>query len=146
MSHSDSEKLAKKYGIKPELVERLEYKGRPLVEVFADEQKVNPKKAYKSKWESLYADRLEQARACKEIRWWGYEAITLVVADSEGKRARYTPDFAVVGVGGEVCFIEVKGFMREAARIRFLAARERYPFWTFKMVRRTRDGGWEEIL
>jgi len=100
---------------------------------------------YKSKAEKLFADRLEARLASGLAAWWAYEPITLVIVDTDGQRCRYTPDFAEWSIAGRLYLYEVKGFLREAARIRFLAARERYPFWTFSMVRRT-AGGWETIL
>lgn len=100
---------------------------------------------YRSKAESLYADKLEWDKHEGLVQWWAYEAVTLVIADASGTRCRYTPDFAV-SIGGGISFVEIKGFMREAARLRFLAARERYPFWNFRMIRREKNGEWKEIL
>ncbi len=118
--------------------------GKPLAEV-ADKPK--PKSQYKSKAESLYADYLQSRMGGFGVEWWAYEPVTLVIVDANGVRCRYTPDFAVINTGTEkVAFIEVKGFLREAARLRFLAARERYPFWDFFMMRRSPGGRWELLL
>ena len=99
---------------------------------------------YKSKWESLYALELAGRRQAGDIEWWAYEPISLVIVAAGGKRCHYTPDFLIVQQGW-FTFTEVKGYLRESARIRFLAAKERYPFWRFEMIRRTRSG-WEQIL
>jgi hypothetical protein len=108
------------------------------------------KSPYKSKAEQQYAWELEDKKNGGTILWWAYEPITLVIVEADGKRCRYTPDFLVVRETAllmtEFIFIEVKGFTREAARIRFLAARERYPFFQFRMVRKTKGGGFEDIL
>lgn len=100
---------------------------------------------YQSKAEMLFADELESRRLGGVSKWWAYEPVTLVIVDAEGKRCRYTPDFMELTISGLLNFYEVKGFLRTAARVRFLAARERYPFWTFTMVRRYR-GRFEVIL
>ena len=116
------------------------------------DKKPRPPDPYKSKAERLYAWELERRKEIGEIVFWAYEPVTLVIVSGE-KRCRYTPDFMVVysylyDVGYTLEFVEVKGgsgFCREAARIRFLAARERYPFWLFSMVRRHKSS-WETIL
>jgi hypothetical protein len=97
-----------------------------------------------NKTERLFSWELEDQRQRGEIDWWAFEPLTLVIVDAGGQRCRYTPDF-VTAYRGTIRCIEIKGFLREAARIRFLAARERYPFLTFQMIRRTK-GGWENIL
>lgn len=125
-------------GIKPEQV--LSVNGKPL----SDASPKKPRSPYKSNAEQLYARKLEGMLASGEIVSWAYEAVTLVVVDANGERCRYTPDFMIVLPSG-LELHEVKGHLREAARIRFLGARERYPFWTFRMFRRN-GNGWDEIL
>ena len=97
-----------------------------------------------NKTERLFSWELEDQRTQGAIDWWAFEPLTLVIVDAAGLRCRYTPDF-VTACRGRIQCIEIKGFLREAARIRFLAARERYPFFTFQMIRRV-QGGWEELL
>ena len=104
-----------------------------------------PTGRYKNKTELRYAEELELQQAQGNITWWDYEPWTLVIVESNGKKCRFTPDFVVRNGDGTIVCVEIKGFLREAARIRFLAARERYPFLTFKMLRRER-GAWEELL
>jgi hypothetical protein len=122
--------------------------GKPI----AQAEPPKPKSPYRSKMEQHFAWKLEADKAAGLIDWWAYEPVTLVIVDASGKRCRYTPDFATVTLGG-LCkdvpileFYEVKGHCREAARLRFLAARERYPFWHFTMVHREKDGTWTELL
>lgn len=119
--------------------------GKPLAEAMVDKPKAAD--PYKSKMERLFAWELQEQLKAGEIDWWAFESITLVIVDVDGKRCRYTPDFVVSQrqAGPFLIFYEVKGFLREAARIRFLAARERYPFWKFIMIRHE-AGHWEEIL
>jgi len=114
--------------------------GKPLYVI-----KQQPKSRYKSKAEALFAERLQCRKDSGEIQWWDYEPMTLVIVEADGKRCRYTPDFATYDSESGLCFYEVKGFLREAARLRFLAAKERYPFVKWYMVRYT-QGKWEFIL
>jgi hypothetical protein len=117
----------------------------PLEELPAKEK---PKDQYKSKAERLMAWRLQDLLKDGVIEWWAYEPFTIVVADAKGDRARYTPDFLVIREdfgGKEWHFIEVKGYLREAARVRFISARERYPFCKFTMQRFS-GGVWHHVM
>lgn len=87
---------------------------------------------YRSKAEARYAAILEARKASGEIRDWAYESIRLRLVD--GEMVTYTPDFMVHEVDGALTFIEIKGFLREAARIRFLMAREKYPMFQWRFI------------
>lgn len=106
---------------------------------------------YRSQWEQRFAWWLDDGKKSGLVSWWAYEAITLVVVDANGKKVRYTPDFVVIFPDqpshpkNQVCCIEVKGHLRDAARIKFLAAKERYPFFHFRMLRRTQSGDWMDV-
>lgn len=108
-------------------------------------------------WEREYAMELEARRAAGEILWWGYEAFKLRLTDN----TFYTPDFAAIILvpwttpeGAVVpgwpknpvlTFIEVKGFLRDDANVKFKMAAELFPF-EFYMYRKRRQrdgGGWE---
>ena len=73
------------------------------------------------------------------VLWFGFEAITLKL----GPRLRYTPDFAIVQKGGQLGFVEVKGFWRDDARAKIKAAAAAFPFWQFFAVtkRSKKQGG-----
>ncbi len=131
-------------GIPKALWGRLTVDGRPVGEVVSEKGK--PLDRYKSKAERYFAWKLEAEKQSGAILWWAYEPVRLLVVESEGKRCWYTPDFLVIYPRGNVIFYEVKGFLREAARLRFLAARERYPFWAFRMVRRGKTEAWVDVL
>jgi hypothetical protein len=62
--------------------------------------------------------------------YW-YEGVKLRLATG----AWYTPDFMTVDHLGCVCLIEVKGFWREASRVRIKVAAELFQLFTFKAVR-----------
>jgi hypothetical protein len=72
--------------------------------------------------------------------WIGIQSVTLKLGDD----CRYTPDFFCVGSSGAVAW-EVKGFMRDDAAVKFKVAREQYPQFRFRMLRKTK-GGWLELL
>lgn len=55
---------------------------------------------------------------------WSYEAIRLRLADG----AWYMPDFRVIMPDGTEEYHEVKGFWREAARVRIKVAAEHHPY------------------
>lgn len=138
----------RRLGVSPE---QVTVNGKPFVSQTPDEAKHrSPYWPYKSKAEQLYAWELGEKAKAHEIVAWRYEPITMVVIDASGERCRYTPDFMVLLPTTEpadfIEFHEVKGHLREAARLRFLSARERYPWFRFRMVRRLRGGGWEEVL
>ena len=95
-----------------------------------------------NRWEEAYGAELLVKQAAGEIEWFGFEPIKLRLADA----TFYTPDFAVIQ-GGRLCFIEIKGFIRDDAMVKFKVAAEMFPFM-FLMLRKIRQsdgGGWEVI-
>jgi hypothetical protein len=103
--------------------------------------RIAPPKRGMNKWERAYAEHLNILIAAKEVRSWRFEAIRLRLADG----AWFKPDFLVqprhVHAPGHsrLEFHEVKGFWREAARVRIKVAAELYPEFVFIAV--TRKGG-----
>jgi hypothetical protein len=103
-----------------------------------------------NKWETAYArEELEPGRLAGEIVWYGFEAIKLRLADC----TFYTPDFAVlrwppqVGSTPRLEFVEIKGFIRDDAILKFKVAAAQFPFrFTMIRKRKVKDGGrWEVI-
>jgi len=94
-----------------------------------------------NKLEEAYSWALEADRRAGLLTWYAYEAITLRIAHD----CRYTPDFAVRTAGGQLEFHEVKGYMREDARIKLRVAASMFPF-RFLLARRA-SAGWviEEV-
>jgi hypothetical protein len=78
-----------------------------------------------------------QAMAGAIDGYW-YEGVKLRLATG----AWYTPDFMTVDKRGRIQLIEVKGFWREASRVRIKVAAEMYQLFTFRAVRRV-GGVWE---
>lgn len=67
---------------------------------------------------------------CKRAVWQGAR---LRLA----KGTYYTPDFMVITKEDLIEFHEVKGFMREAARVRLNTAASLYPEFQFRLITRT---------
>ena len=92
---------------------------------------------YRSNLERRYAEILEGRKIVGEIRMWLYEPASLQI----GGGARYTPDFLVFNLDGSVEFHEVKGFWREAAKVRLRVAIEKFPMFGFFVVTNDRHRG-----
>ena len=126
-------------GIPPSLWDRITVDGRPIVEVT---EKKEPGDMYKSKTERLYSWELDEQKQAGEIQRWEYEALKFRLADG----AWFTPDFCV-WIGGSLELREIKGgFIREAARVRFLVAKRLYPEFTWRMIQRQKNGAWVDVL
>jgi len=106
-----------------------------------------PKADRMNKTERAYAVELAALQATGEITRWRFEAITLLLvdpADTGNRGVRYTPDFAI-WQAGKLRFVEIKGFLRDDAKLKFLWARQQFPEWEFTMLRRVR-GAWEKLF
>ena len=58
----------------------------------------------------------------------------------------YTPDFAVHLPDGQSVIIEVKGGrIWDGSKEKFRIAREQYPFWTWELHQKTKEG-WTQLL
>lgn len=89
---------------------------------------------YKSKLEAQYAQYLDALKYGKELRTWVYEPLKFRLAD----RCWYTPDFLVVQNDGALELHEVKGWMREDANVKLKVVARLFPWFTFKLVTRSR--------
>ena len=85
-----------------------------------------------NKTEAAYADYLEAQKMAGDVLWYRFEPLKLRI----GKGAYYTPDFAVINDQGGLYFVEVKGFWREAARVRIKVAADAFPHFLFIAVQR----------
>lgn len=91
-----------------------------------------------NKTEQAYAEHLDVRRHIGEVLWYRFEGMKLRLADN----TFYTPDFAVLGAGGEIEMHEVKGFMEEDANVKIKVAASQYPF-IFRLVRKAKGGNWD---
>jgi hypothetical protein len=94
-----------------------------------------------NKTESEYALILEARARRDEIKQSKFEEVKIRIGDG----CWYVPDFFVERHDQKPLFIEIKGFMRDDARVKFLAAKELHTWADFEMWRKTKSG-WEQIL
>lgn len=78
---------------------------------------------FDSKWEERYYRHLIAQRNAGQIVEFWWKGFKFKV----GEGAWYTPEAIVLGNDGYLQLHEVKGYKREAAMVRYKAARERYP-------------------
>jgi hypothetical protein len=103
-------------------------------------KKVSPVlQAFRSKWEKHYAHELELRKAAKDIKDWEYETVKIRLCDWqwEGKRRTgrtYTPDFKITHNDGSIELVEVKGYGREDAILKYQWAVKDNPQYTWTMV------------
>jgi hypothetical protein len=89
-----------------------------------------------------YSLLLEALRRRGEIEDWKFESVKLRIST----RCFYTPDFFIERRNQKPFFAEVKGpFIREDARVKFLAAKELHRWADFEMHQRDQNG-WRRIL
>jgi hypothetical protein len=112
--------------------------------VQAERQPSKPKRAQPerkgpNKWEAEFAACiLETAVGVGVIDSFEYEPVTFLI----GFDCRYTPDFGAKKNGEFVAFYEVKGFMRDDARVKLAVAASLFPQFSFLLGRRGNDKGW----
>lgn len=99
----------------------------------AGSKKVGPKPKARgmNKWETEFSQLLEARKQSGEIVWWAFEPFRIRIAND----CWYRPDFVTVDAAGKTSVWEVKGFMREAARVRLKVAVEKLPY-PFYLVRK----------
>ena len=100
--------------------------------------RVLPRVSRMNRTEAAYAVLLEVRRRAGEVAEYHYEALTLKLADD----TRYTPDFFVVLADGVCELHEVKGFMRDDARVKVRVAARLFPF-RFRVARHSKATGWQ---
>ena len=88
-----------------------------------------------------YAALIELRKGAGEIAWYKFEGFKLRLADS----TFYTPDFAVMLIGGELECHEVKGQWTDDARVKIKVAADIYPF-RFIAIRKLRGSFVEEVF
>ena len=86
-----------------------------------------------NKIEAAYAAHLECCKSAGEIRRYEFEGMKFRLAEG----AYYTPDFIVRRPNDTLECHEVKGFWREAARVRIKVAAEQWPEFRWCAVQRT---------
>jgi hypothetical protein len=90
-----------------------------------------------NKTEQQYAWFLDDQLKNMMIERWRFESIKLRLADDTW----YTPDFCVMVSPGWMVMVEIKGFLRDDAAVKFKVAREMYPEFGWMMLSK-RNGAW----
>lgn len=103
-----------------------------------------------NKLEREYADHLRLRMAAGEVAFFMFESVKFRLADN----TYYTPDFFVMGAGGEIEFHEVKGLWQqkqgparvgwqEDARVKIKVAASMFPFYFFAVSKSKRGTDWD---
>lgn len=87
-----------------------------------------------NRWEAQWSAELSARMTAGDVLFWSFEPFSLRIASG----CRYTPDFLVMRADGTMECHEVKGFMREAARVRLRVAADLHPY---RFILVTRPGG-----
>ncbi|MHC4616450.1 MAG: DUF1064 domain-containing protein [Planctomycetota bacterium] len=106
-------------------------------------QPIHTEPKYKNKAEEAYAGYLHLLKCGKVILDYHYEDVKLRL----GEGTFFTPDFLVI-YKDRFEFHEVKGFMREAARVRINTAASLYPWAKFLVVKsegKKKGWAWTEV-
>lgn len=117
------------------------------VDEFRQLSKPGPRKGEpRAGWEAEFADYLQQQKMAKEIIWWAYEPIAIILAHGrQGVRGlRYEPDFVVVNKWMQTIVYEVKrpkGKGRQLGVNKLKVAAEKFPGWFFYLVSKV-SGEW----
>jgi hypothetical protein len=86
--------------------------------------------------EREYAAELDLRLKADDIVWWGFEALTLRLAD----RTTYTPDFVILHNDGLVEIVEIKGHWEDDARVKIKVAAEQFFMFQFVAITVTKRG------
>lgn len=102
-------------------------------------EKPSKPKRRMNKTEAAYGLILEARLRDGEIVDYAFESLRIRVADD----AWYWPDYHAVLPDGGIEIHEVKGYMRDDARLKLHVAASLYPYWTFYLIfkRYVKDGG-----
>lgn len=112
--------------------------GLPFPDKGADKKPVSSLPGGQNKTEAAFQVELESMRLAGDVQWYGFECFNLRLA----KKTWYRPDFPALMKDGIWTMWEVKGWMREDARVKIKIAAEKYRMFRFVVVRRIK-GRWE---
>ena len=126
----------RRQGWPDDLIAAAKVDGKLLSEI-----KDKPSKFEKmNKTESRYAMTLGDLMRDGIVIEYKFEAIKLKLA----YKTFYTPDFFVRYADGRLKFVEIKGFLRDDAAVKFKLAREAFSWAEFTMLRLVK-GNWAEV-
>ena len=127
----------KRMGFSDEQIAAVEVDGKPLAEV----DKPKPSRVEgMNKTEAQYSYELDMQQIDGVVDRYWFERIKFKLA----YKTFYTPDFLVRYTDGRLQCVEIKGFLRDDAAVKFKLAREMFPWAEFVMLRRVK-GEWVEV-
>jgi len=118
-------------GWKPEQIATATVDGKPLAE--ADKKKTSRVQGM-NKTESQYSYELDYLKRAGVIEEYWFERVKLKLA----YKTFYTPDFLIRYTDGRLVFVEIKGWLRDDAAVKYKLAREMFPWAEFVMLRRVK--------
>jgi hypothetical protein len=130
----------RRMGFRQEIIDGATVDGKPLCDVPGGTTPKSRLPERMNKTEALYAVELEWERVYGRIIGWQFGAVKLRLAD----KTWYTPDFLVQLPDGRMRFVEIKGWLRDDAAVKFKCAREQFPWAEFLMLRRVKKR-WVEV-
>ena len=103
-----------------------------------------PSPKYRSKWDAAFANKLELEKRAGLIKAYWYEPFSLWLPG----KVRYKPDYLIQypdGLEQRLEIVEIKGWSRNLrdgmTRLKIAAAL--FPCFTWRLVRRTRNGSFD---
>ena len=93
-----------------------------------------------NKTERRYADQLEIMKCSGDIIDWKFEPLKFKIAD----KTYYTIDFMVIH-RGHIEFVEIKGFLRDDAAVKFKAVAAMFPWFEWSMIR-WKNKEWQYVM
>lgn len=115
-------------GFSPEQIATATERGQPLR---PDTKTLGAKTDGMNKTEARFAAELDWLKREGDVAAWWFESVKLRLAD----RTWFTPDFLVVYSDGRLRFVEIKGFLRDDAAVKFKVAREIHTWAEWTMLR-----------
>lgn len=95
-----------------------------------------------NKTESRFADQLEISKRAGDILDWRFEPLKFKIAD----KTYYTPDFMIIH-RNYIEFVEIKGFLRDDAAVKFKAVMAMFPWFKWRMLRwKNKTDGWVTVM
>ena len=115
--------------------------------------RVRKRKGEMNEQEELFAGKLRREQMEGIVAWWGFEAVTLRLAD----RTTWTPDFAMLYRDGSLWLVDVKGakktkagnylpFIEQHTKVKSKVAAEQFPITIAVAYRLPKKCGGEWVI
>lgn len=131
----------KRLGATPAMIAGTLVDGKLLADAEAEAKAKPHKLDDMNKTEARFAAELDWMIYNKQVSRYLFGTVKFRLA----KRTWYCPDFVVFWADGVIECVEIKGFVRDDAAVKYKVAREKFPMFKWRMIRRGKDG-WENVL